>query len=292
MMKKIGVLFGSEKSFPIELINYINSKKNVAKASSMIIGAVQNNDKVNYDVIYDRISHFVPMYQSYLKMAMYNGTRVVNSPNSNCIDNNFFQTVFAKKSKLKVPKTVLLPSKDLPDGINPEHLHNLMYPINWEEVFDYIGFPAILKPNKGYNLFNAYKVYNQSEFFSTYDLTGKTTMILQENIEYDTYYRAFTIGKSDVRIVEYNPIKPIHLRYNRNATLISAKLNKEISKIVFSISEFFDLHFNTVEIAVKDSVPYIINFLNPAPKCDKELMWEDDFTWLVEKTGDMLINLE
>lgn len=291
-MKKIGILYGSEKSFPLELIKYINSKKSEAKASSIIIGAVKNNDKTNYDLIYDRISHFVPMYQSYLKMAIYSGCKVINNPNSNCIDNNFFQTVFAKKNKLKVPKTVLLPSKELPDGINPEHLHNLMYPINWEEVFDYVGFPAILKPNKGYNLFNAYKVYNPSEFFSAYDLTGKTTMILQESIDYDVYYRAFTIGKNDVRIVEYNPIKPIHLRYNRGETQISSKLSKEINKIAATISDFFELYFNSVEIAVKDNVPYIINFLNPAPKCDKELMWEEDFNWLIEKTGDMLINLE
>ncbi len=291
-MKKIGVLFGAEKSFPIELIKYINDKKSDAKASSILIGAVRNNDKANFDLIYDRISHFVPMYQSYLKMAMYNGTKVINNPNSNCIDNNFFQTVFAKKNKLKVPKTVLLPSKEIPEGINSEHLHNLMYPINWDEVFDYIGFPAILKPNKGYNLFNAYKIYNQSEFFSTYDLTSTNTMILQENIQYDEYYRAFTIGKNEVRIVEYNPIKPIHLRYNKEETTINSKLKKEISKVALLIADFFELYFNTVEFAVKDNVPFIINFLNPAPKCDKELMNESDFNWLLEQTGDLLINME
>lgn len=290
-MKKIGILFGAENSFPNALVSYINSKKDGAKATSLLIGAVKNTDKAQYDVILDRISHFVPMYQSYLKMAVMNGATVINSPSSNCVDNNFFQTVFAKKNKLKVPKTVLLPSKELPEGINSEHLHNLIYPINWEEVFDFVGFPAILKPNKGYNLYNAYKIYNQSEFFSAYDLTGKNTMILQESIQYDEYYRVFAINKNETRVIYYDPIKPIHLRYNKEETKISNKLQKELEKVSLLISEYFDIYFNSVEFAIKDGNAYIINFLNPAPKTEKEYMWEDDFNWLVEKTGDMLISL-
>lgn len=290
-MKKIGILFGAENSFPNALINYINSKKDGAKAASILIGAVRNTDKPEYDVILDRISHFIPMYQSYLKMAVFNGSKVINSPSSNCVDNNFFQTVFAKKNKLKVPKTVLLPSKELPEGVNPEHLHNLIYPINWEEVFDFVGFPAILKPNKGYNLYNAYKVYNPSEFFSTYDLTGKNAMILQESIQYDEYFRVFAIGKTDARVISYDPIKPIHLRYNQEESKINTKLKKEIENTSLLISEYFDLYFNSVEFAIKEGNAYIINFLNPAPKTEKEYVREDDFNWIVEKTGDLLISL-
>lgn len=290
-MKNIGIFFGAEKSFPEELIQYINKQSKTINASSALIGAVNNIDEVPYDIIYDRISHYVPMYKSYLKMAQYKGTKVVNSPHTNCIDNNFFNTVLAYKSKLNIPKTVLLPSKELPDGINSEHLHNLIYPINWEEVFEYIGFPAILKPNKGYNLYNSYKVYNPSEFFSAYDLTGKQTMILQQSVDYDSYYRAFAVGKDKVRIVAYNPIKPIHLRYNLFETKLNSKLEMEMKQVTLYLSEYFNLYFNSVEFAIKDGIPYIASFINPAPKCEQELLWEEDFRWLVETTGDMLINL-
>lgn len=290
-MKNIGLLFGAESSFPIALINFINTHNSNISASIISIGAIKNTDKIPFDIIYDRISHYVPMYKSYLKMAAYNGVKVINNPNSNCYENNFFHSVYATKNNLNIPKAVLLPSKELPSGVNSEHLHNLIYPINWDEVFNYIGFPAILKSNIAYNLYNEYEIYNQSEFFSAYDITGNNPMILQEYIDYDYYYRVFNIDKNNIRIVSYNPSKPIHLRYDKIQTKTNNILAKELAKISTQIANFFDIYFNSSEFAIKDNKPYIINFLNPAPKIDKELMYEEDFDWLVEQTGNMLVNL-
>ena len=44
-----------------------------------------------------------------------------------------------------MPKTVILPHKSHPPGTTDRSMRNLVYPLDWEEVFEYIGFPAFLK---------------------------------------------------------------------------------------------------------------------------------------------------
>jgi glutathione synthase/RimK-type ligase-like ATP-grasp enzyme len=290
-MKRIAVLYGIEKSFPQTVIDFINENFKGFKAEELKIGAVKINDKFKYDVILDRVSHLIPFYQAYLKAAIVEGTKVVNDPFTSNADNNFYHSVLSTSLKINTPKSVIIPSKELPDGTNPEMMHNLIYPLNWDDVFDYIGFPAYLKPNIGHAAHTAYKIYNKHEFFSTYDLTGKMTMILQENIEFDEYFRVFTIGRKDTRILRYDPIKPLHLRYYKEATVIDEKLRKELEKISLKICNNFNYDFNSSDFAVKDGKPYVIDWLNVSPVCDKEFMFADDFNWLVETTSAFLISL-
>ena len=50
-------------------------------------------------------------------------------------------------------------------------MRNLEFPIVWEGVFEYVGFPAFLKPFDGGGWKNMYKIGSPSEFFSAYDGT-------------------------------------------------------------------------------------------------------------------------
>jgi len=47
--------------------------------------------------------------------------------------------------------------------------------------------------------------------------------------------------------------------------------------------------FNTVEMAVRDGIPYAIDFCNPAPDADRNSIGDDNFSWIVEKAADMVI---
>lgn len=60
-MKKIGVLFGKERSFPMAFVERVNSK-NVEGivAEPVRIEKVVQGDGSGYDVIIDRISQDVP----------------------------------------------------------------------------------------------------------------------------------------------------------------------------------------------------------------------------------------
>ncbi|HNB55654.1 MAG TPA: hypothetical protein PKV06_01695, partial [bacterium] len=47
--------------------------------------------------------------------------------------------------------------------------------------------------------------------------------------------------------------------------------------------------FNTVELAVRDGIPYAIDFCNPAPDADLKSVGEDNFEWIVEHAAQMAI---
>ena len=76
-MKKIGVLFGMENSFPGALVERINSL-NVDGITAEFVetGAVHLDKAPPYSVIVDRISHDIPFYRAYLKHAALNGTEI------------------------------------------------------------------------------------------------------------------------------------------------------------------------------------------------------------------------
>jgi len=90
-MKKIGILYGRERSFPEALIERINSKK--AKdivAEPVMIDKVIQGQPTGYAVIIDRISQDVPFYRAYLKNAAIGGTAVINNPFWWSADEKFF----------------------------------------------------------------------------------------------------------------------------------------------------------------------------------------------------------
>jgi len=289
-MKKIGILYGMEQSFPFALSENINSRKIRGLASEFLCtGNVRINEIIDYHVIFDRVSHEVPFFRSVLKKAYIDGTNVINNPFNCCSIDNFFNAGLGEILGIKVPKTAIIPTKHHPPGTSAEAMKNLMYPLNWDELIEYIGFPAFIKPNLGVTGNSAYKVYNSHEFFAAYDFTGSKIMVMQESIEYDDYYRCYVIGGSQVRIIRYDPAKPYHLRYSREQSNIDPKLKTELEKVCLKISNSLGFSFNAVDFAINKGIPYTIDFLNPVPKIEKAYMSEEDFTYLVNTTADFLI---
>jgi hypothetical protein len=190
-----------------------------------------------------------------------------------------------------VPRTALLPSKEHPAGTSSDTFRNLVFPLSWDEIFEYIGFPAYIKPNNESPLISSYKVYNPSEFFAAYDFTGNNTMILQQSIEYEEYYRCYAIGSKHVRIISYDPFKPLHLRFNSKDKKIQPKLEKQLVKSTVALCKALGLDFNCVEFAVSDGVAYATESFNVAPIIEESFFNEDDFAWLVETTANYLIDL-
>lgn len=80
-MKKIGILFGMENTFPQAFIDRVNEKglKDI-KAEAVSIEMVEQAKPTDYAVIIDRISQDVPFYRAYLKNAALSGTAVINNP--------------------------------------------------------------------------------------------------------------------------------------------------------------------------------------------------------------------
>src|SRR6187397_3173173 len=90
-MKKIGILYGRERSFPMAVIERINSKGiGEITAEPVRIDKVMQGEKTGYAVIIDRISQDVPFFRTYLKNAAVTGTAVINNPFWWSADDKFF----------------------------------------------------------------------------------------------------------------------------------------------------------------------------------------------------------
>ncbi|MEY3059324.1 MAG: hypothetical protein RL000_676 [Bacteroidota bacterium] len=282
MNKKIGILHGKERSFPEAFVKRINDKKvDGIIAEPVKIDKVAQGEPSGYAVIVDRISQDVPFYRAYLKNAAISGTAVVNNPFWWSADEKFFNNALATKIGVPVPKTVILPSRELPDDTSEASFSNLAYPLDWKGIFEYVGFPAYMKPFAGGGWKNVYKLNNMEEFFQTHAETGQLVMLLQEEIIFEEYYRCYCIGRKHVRIMPYEPRNPHHLRYVANHKP-SAKLLKTMEEIVLKINNYLGYDFNTVELAIRDGIPYAIDFCNPAPDADLKSVGEENFEWVVE----------
>jgi hypothetical protein len=86
----------------------------------------------------------------------------------------------------------------------------------------------------------------------------------------------------------YEPRNPHHLRYNA-AFSPSAELLQEMEEIVLRINAWLGYDFNTVELAVRDGIPYAIDFCNPAPDAEKSSVGEDNFNWVVDTAAEYAI---
>jgi len=288
-MKKIGILFGKERSFPMAFVERINSKGiNGVVAEPVRIDKVVQGAADEYAVIVDRISQDVPFYRAYLKDAAISGAAVINNPFWWSADEKFFNNCLAVKIGVPVPKTVILPSYELPPDTTDQSFSNLAYPLDWEGIFNYVGFPAYMKPFAGGGWKNVYKLHNMEEFYRKHGETGQLVMLLQEEIIFEEYYRCYCIGGKYVRIMPYEPRNPHHLRYTSDFSPSPERL-QQMEEIVLRINQYLGYDFNTVELAVRDGIPYAIDFCNPAPDADLPSVGEDNFNWVVETAANYAI---
>lgn len=290
-MPKIGIIYGMENTFPAALVDRINSKRvPEVTAEHIRIGGVKMAEPTGYRVIIDRISQDIEFYRAYLKNAVLTGTTVINNPFWWSADDKFFNYALASKLGVAVPNTVVLPTKTHPTGTTVQSMRNLMFPLNWDEIFSYIGFPAFLKPFSGGGWKNVFKVNSPEEFYAAYDQTGTICMTLQTAVEFDEYFRCYVIGQEKVRVMKYDPKQPHHLRYVKDGQASSQALHDRVVKDALTLCRALGYDFNTVEFAVENGVPYAIDFLNPAPDADVHSVGQENFDWVVENVAQFAID--
>ena len=288
-MKKIGILFGKERSFPLAFIDRVNSKNEKGiVAEAVTIDRVIQGEASDYAVIIDRISQDVPFYRAFLKNTALCGTAVINNPFWWSADEKFFNNALATKIGVPVPNTVLLPSKAHPDDTSAESFTNLAFPLAWDDIFEYIGFPAYMKPFAGGGWKNVYRLEDKDDFFNKFQETHQLVMMLQEEIKFESYFRCYCIGGKYVKIMHYEPRNPHHLRYACQHDVSDALL-KTMEDYVLKLNHALGYDFNTVEFAIRDGIPYAIDFCNPAPDADINSVGKENFDWVVETAATYAI---
>jgi hypothetical protein len=286
----IGILFGMEATFPPAFVDRINAMKLPdVQAEAVHIGAVRMDEPHRYRVIVDRISHDIPFYRAYLKNAALAGTTIINNPFWWSADDKFFNYALAARLGVAIPPTVLLPHKWHPPGTTDKSMRNLEYPLNWDRVFEYVGFPAFLKPFDGGGWKDVYKVSSREEFFGAYDQTRQLCMTLQRGVNFQDYFRCYVVGQEHVRVMPYDPRLPFHDRYLRNPPAYDPALLARVERDAVTLCRALGYDLNTVEFAVEEGVPYAIDFMNPAPDADVFSVGHDNFTWIVEHMAQLAV---
>lgn len=289
-MKKIGILFGMENTFPQAFIDRVNSKnvKGIV-AEAVQVDVVEQADPTEYAVIIDRISQDVPFYRAYLKNAALTGTAVLNNPFWWSADEKFFNNCLAKTMGVPVPNTVILPSNSRPDDTTEQSFRNMKFPMDWERIFDYVKFPAYMKPHAGGGWKSVYKVTSPEDLWAKHRETGQLVMLLQEEIIFEHYFRCYYLAGDRVHIMPYEPRNPHHLRYVVENPTKDKKLLAKVEEYTKTLCRGLGYDFNTVEFAVRDGIPYAIDFCNPAPDADIHSVGQENFDWIVENAAEMAI---
>ena len=290
MSERIGLLFGMENTFQWALMEAVAAigGGNV-RAEPVQISYLQDRQTFDYALILDRISQDVPFYRTFLKAAAARGVQVVNNPFWWSADDKYFGNIVAESVGVATPRTVLLPHKERPAGTEATSFRNLGL-VDWDAVFGYLGFPIFLKPAYGGGWKDVYKCDDPAAFFAAYDQTRDLTMMAQEAIDFTEYYRCYVVGRERVHLMHYDPRLPHFERYVRNPPPTEPSLEARLRRDAGALSEALGYDMNTVELAVRDGVPYAIDFTNPAPDADRNSVGEGNFAWIVGNMAEVLVD--
>ena len=288
--KKIGVLFGMEDTFPWALMNAMTALSGGEFVGCPVdVSYLSDAQPFDYAAILDRISHDVTFYRVYLKCAAARGTIVINNPFWCTADDKFFNNLVAESVGVAVPKTVLLPPKERPPGTGERSFRNMRF-VEWDDVFAYLGFPIFMKPVDGGGWRDVHKCDSPDAFFAAYDGSRDLCMMAQEAIAFTQYYRLYVLGRSNVLVMPYDPGAPMHERYVRGAPPIDPQLDARMRRDGIALCDALGYDMNTVEFAVRDGIPYAIDFMNPAPDADRHSVGEENFDWVVRTMAAVLID--
>lgn len=281
MTERIGIIVGWEDTFPAAFIAKINETPGF-QAEIAKIGATRAEGWASpYRVLVDRLSHEVPHYRFHLKAAALAGTFVINDPFWWSADEKFFGYSLAAKIGVAVPRTVMLPQKSYQASIDPNRsLRNLEYPLDWNAITDYVKFPAILKPADGGGWKHVYKVNDMNELMRDYDASNQLVMTLQEFIDFDEYIRCICIGKDFILPIKYDPKNRCYVETGK---FMSSALESRVLEDARAINHALGYDMNSVEFAVRDGVPYAIDFTNPAPDMDVRSILPKHFHIVVDE---------
>lgn len=272
MTERIGLIVGMEDTFPQAFIARVNETPGF-RAELAKIGGTPEVFDAPYRVLIDRLSHEVPFYRFHLKAASLAGSYVINDPFWWSADEKFFGFSLAAKIGVQVPRTVMLPQRSYVASIDPRRsLRNLEFPLDWEGVANYVGFPAILKPADGGGWKHVTRVNDMKELLAAYNASGTIVMTLQQFIDFDEYVRCICIGKEFILPIKYDP-RLIGQNGTRGAYVetdgfLLPALEQKILDGAWALNHALGYDMNSVEFACKDGVPYAIDFTNPAPDMD------------------------
>jgi glutathione synthase/RimK-type ligase-like ATP-grasp enzyme len=285
---RIGVLRGRENSFPDAFIEKVNSMNRGVTAEYIQLGGTKLNEKVPYRVILDRMSHEVPYYSVYLKMAALQGVYCINNIFWRSADDKFFGYAAAEQLGIAEPKTVVLPNKEYVDDVTEQSLRNL-WPTDFQMYADFVGLPCIMKPAHGGGWKDVNKIHNMEELYHHYDASKSKTMMLQELVTWDLYIRIPTIGRRWARAIRYDPAPGGLGGYNQDYDILPRDIRDKAEELSLGFNKALGYDMNAIELAYKGGKYFGIDLTNYTPDLDHRSLKDAHFPWAVARMAEFAI---
>ena len=231
-------------------------------------------------VIVDRLSFCDPFLRAVMQYWALGGACVINDPFFTCRADKLTEALWCDRLSIPHPKSMLLPRKN-----TGEDLREMADEPDWTAVESEIGFPCFLKPVDGYAWQEVHRVESASQLQELYHkLQASHTLLLQEEISYVDYYRAFCVSKRDVLISRWIP-RPLDAgEYLIADPLKVQDVGEFIAEKTIELNVALGLEFNSVEWCItKDRQPYLIDAYNDVPDVRKDKIPEPYFDWIVDR---------
>jgi hypothetical protein len=148
--------------------------------------------------------------------------------------------------------------------------------------------PCVLKDAHGGGWKEVYICRSLDELIHHYNSSGLLTMVVQEFIEWEHFVRCISLGQEEVLPIKYDPRER---RYHVEHGHLSPALGTRIVNDSLTLMRALGYDMCSLEWAVRDGVPYAIDFMNPAPDMDINSLTPHYFEWVVKHMADMCIRL-
>jgi hypothetical protein len=100
--------------------------------------------------------------------------------------------------------------------------------------------------------------------------------------------RVYGLGQEEVLPIRYDPReRKYHVDHGYLTPELGRRLIADSLKLVGALG--YDM--NSMEWAIRDGIPYAIDFMNPAPDMDVYSLTPHYFDWVVQHMADMAIRL-
>jgi hypothetical protein len=272
--KRIGIIVGREREWSQAFMDAVAKLDMGVQAELVKLSGTFMDEPCLYDVIIDRMSHEVPYYRVYLEYAALQGAYIVNNPFTWSADSKFFGLALVNRLGFTSPRTIVLPNKHIEKDMTPDSFRNLVYPMDWQGIIDYVGVPAIFKNINSGGRSAVHRVHNIDELIQRYDESGTLTMILQQVVEAEQHIHCFVFGHEKVVALQYLPDNG---SYHAQMLPLDNELGEQLIHQSLTLTRAYGYDVNMVEFVQHGEQLCVINCTNPAPVMNQELMTTEQF---------------
>jgi hypothetical protein len=288
MPQRIGLLVGSDRTLAEAVIARCVAEPEI-ECELARLGGTPERLVCRYDVLIDRISHQIPHYRAFLRVAALGGTLVLDDPFWASAVDRFFALSLAARLGIPTPRAVLLPQKAYGSGLDPDRsLGNLEFPLRWREISDYVRFPAVLEPVLPGSALSPATVNDQQSLWTAFDATGTEHTLLREHVDGTQRVRCIGIGPDSVLTVEVDLRSGLVLGHDDESWL-AAPLRERLGRYTLQLNAALGLHVASTDFVVLGGVPRLVEPSDPAVELGLSGLPARVFAQVVDALTDLAV---